>query len=306
MAFNVKRATKAQSKLRLAIQGASGSGKTRAALVIGTALGKVCYMDTERGSASLYSDNFNFDVADMESPFQPEDFIAGLKYAEANGYDVCIMDSYSHIWAYCLDTVTKLGGSSYTAWGKVSPRLDKLISAILESKIHVICCMRSKAEYVLEEKNGKQTPRKIGMASIARADTDYEFTIVFELNAQHIASVSKDRSGLFDGKDFEITAKVASDMLGWLNSGEVIPESKTKDKSGLRVVSEPMDDDIHDPSEKEQAKDIEMGHMNDLLAALEMANKGEELAEIYRSYTDTVPEEWLVIQMKKRKSELAA
>ena len=67
MAF--KKATKKNAKLRLALFGVSGSGKSFSALRIATGLagknGKIAFIDTERGSASKYADRFDFDVCEL-------------------------------------------------------------------------------------------------------------------------------------------------------------------------------------------------------------------------------------------------
>jgi len=58
-----KKAVRSQAKLKLALTGPSGSGKTYSALQLAKGLGgKVAVLDTENGSASLYSDSFEFDV----------------------------------------------------------------------------------------------------------------------------------------------------------------------------------------------------------------------------------------------------
>ena len=68
MTFTFTRATKAQSKLRLALFGPSGAGKTYTALRIGTGIGgTMAVIDTERGSASKYADRFEFDVLNLPS-----------------------------------------------------------------------------------------------------------------------------------------------------------------------------------------------------------------------------------------------
>ena len=65
-----KRATKSQAKLRAAIFGPSGAGKTFTSLRVATGLagdaGRIAVIDTERGSASKYSDRFAFDVLELE------------------------------------------------------------------------------------------------------------------------------------------------------------------------------------------------------------------------------------------------
>ena len=57
MTFTFKKAVRSASKLRLALSGTSGSGKTYGALLLAKGIGgKIAVIDTERGSASLYAD----------------------------------------------------------------------------------------------------------------------------------------------------------------------------------------------------------------------------------------------------------
>jgi hypothetical protein len=228
-----KKASKKKSKLRLAIEGASGSGKTYSALVLAKGLGKkMAVIDTEFGSASLYADKFDFDVLNLDPPYSPERYIEAIKNAEEAGYDVCIIDSMSHEWngeGGCLDIQNKMGGNSYTSWGKVTPRHDKFINAILTSRMHIISTLRSKANYETgKDTSGKMTVEKKGTSPIQRDSVDYEFTIVFDLNQQHMARASKDRTSLFDGQDFIIDNNISKKLIDWLESGEEVKQSTVK------------------------------------------------------------------------------
>jgi predicted YcjX-like family ATPase len=78
-----KKAIKRRQRLRLAIDGVSGSGKTYTALAIASGIGgKIAVIDTEHGSASLYADRFDFDTLELER-FQIEDYIEALQSAAA-------------------------------------------------------------------------------------------------------------------------------------------------------------------------------------------------------------------------------
>ena len=78
--------------------------------------------------------------------------------------------------------------------------------------------MRSKQDYVLNEKNGKMIPEKVGLKAVQRDNVDYEFTLVFDLNIKNQAVASKDRTGLFMGKpEFIITANTGREILNWCN-----------------------------------------------------------------------------------------
>ena len=94
-----KKAERKRAKLRLALSGPSGSGKTYGALQIAKGLGgKIAVLDTERGSASLYSDTVDFDVVELGPPYEPERFIEVMDAAAKAGYEVLIIDSITHEW----------------------------------------------------------------------------------------------------------------------------------------------------------------------------------------------------------------
>lgn len=83
--------------------------------------------------------------------------------------------------------------------------------------------MRCKQDYVLNEKNGKMVPEKVGLKAVMRDGIDYEFTIVFDINMKHQAMASKDRTNLFMGKpDFAITPKTGQIILDWCNDGVTV------------------------------------------------------------------------------------
>jgi len=56
---------------------------------------------------------------------------------------------------------------------------------MLQSSCHIIATMRSKTEYVIENKDGRNQIKKIGMAPVQRQGMEYEFTIVGDLDVDH-------------------------------------------------------------------------------------------------------------------------
>jgi hypothetical protein len=225
-----KKAERKQAKLRLALAGPSGSGKTYSAILIAKGIGgKIAVLDTEKGSASLYSDLTDFDVVDLTAPFTPERYIEVITAAEAGGYDTLIIDSYSHEWTGpggCLEENERLAhskfkGNTWAAWNETTPRHRKLTNKILGSSLHIICTMRSKTETVQGE--GKKII-KLGMKSEQRDGTDYEFTVVLDVSHDsHEAVASKDRTRLFGGYDV-ITEETGRKLIGWLNGGTSVKD----------------------------------------------------------------------------------
>ncbi len=216
-------------KARIGLCGAAGSGKTLTALKISSGLGRrIALVDTENNSSVLYADRIDFDVLNIEPPFEIDKYIKAIHQAEAAGYDVLILDSISHAWAGeggLLDTQGKMadgGMNSFTAWRKLTPQHNAFIEAMIRSKVHLIATMRSKMDYVVEtNEKGKSVPKKVGLAPVQREGMDYEFDIVFDLDLGHNAQSSKDRSSLFDGRLVSRPdEKIGKQILEWLDRGQ--------------------------------------------------------------------------------------
>ena len=227
-----RKAERRKAKLRLAITGSAGSGKTYGALLVAQGLGgRIAMIDTENGSGDLYSAMCDYDIMNIDAPYDPRKYIQAIHEAESEGYDVLIIDSLSHCWISeggLLDMKEALTSSgkynSFSAWSKVTPLQNKLIEAMLSSKCHIIATMRSRTDYVqVVNEKGRSEIRKVGMAPVQRDGMDYEFSVVFDLNSEHTVTVSKDRTSLFDGQSFKLSAEIGSTLLDWLNSGKDIP-----------------------------------------------------------------------------------
>jgi hypothetical protein len=222
-------ARKTQAKLRLALIGPAGSGKTYTALNVAQHLGdRVALIDTEHGSASKYADLFSFDTAVLDN-YDPRNYVKCIREAETAGYQVLIIDSLSHAWSGkggALELVDKAAtasrsGNKFTAWGQVTPLHIDLIETMLGSNLHLIVTMRSKMEYVLEtDSRGKQVPRKVGLQPIQRDGMEYEFDVVADLDADNTLSVSKSRCpALHAGRFPRPGADFAAPLIEWLSDG---------------------------------------------------------------------------------------
>lgn len=276
MAF--AKATKQNATIKLAITGPSGSGKTYSALLIAKGLGgRTALLDTEYGSASLYSDIFDFDAWDEPDPngFPPEYFIRVIKAAEAAGYQNLIIDSLSHEWngrGGCLEIADNIGRSkyrsnSYVAWGEVTPRHNRLIEAIIGAKINIIATMRAKSEYVLnkDEKTGKSTPQKVGLGSVQRDGMDYEFTTMFEIDRDsHIANAGKDRTSLFHDPAI-ITEETGRRIAEWLTKPAPMPSQEQQKPDERTLALQAMNEDYSRRIKSGETKDAIIKHYADIL-----------------------------------------
>jgi hypothetical protein len=223
-----KKAERKRAKLKVAISGPSGAGKTYSALLMASGMGgKIAVIDTENDSASLYADKFEFDTVCLEAPFTTDKYLAAMKAAEKAGYDILIIDSATHQWdgeggiSDRKSQVDARGGNSYTNWAKFSPEHNKFLSAIVQHPTHLICTVRSKQEYALEKNDkGKMAPQKVGLAPVQRAGFEFEFSLMLDVAMDHSAIASKDRTGLFDGKTFIPTMETGAQLIEWVNSAK--------------------------------------------------------------------------------------
>lgn len=242
--MNLRVSSKKQAKIKLALQGCAGSGKTYSALLLAYGLtndwSKIAVIDSENGSADLYAHLGRYNVLPLHDNFTPETYIQAIEICEDANMEVIIIDSISQCWDNLLEYHANLQGNSFTNWQKITPRMNAFMQKILQSKSHIVCTMRCKQDYVLNEKNGKMVPEKIGLKAVMRDGIDYEFTIVFDINMKHQAIASKDRTNLFIGKsDFVITPVTGSIILDWCNDGinlEMIRE-KIKNSQTLEELT---------------------------------------------------------------------
>jgi hypothetical protein len=269
-----KKAERKKSKLRLGISGPSGSGKTYSALLIAKGTGlKTAVIDSEKGSASLYADLFDFDVLEIEAPYTVEKYIDAWETAVNEGYELIITDSVSHAWAGSggilqqKEQIDARGGNSFTNWSKFTPKQEKFLAAIISCNSHMIVTMRSKQDYAMTDSGGKKSIQKVGLAPIQREGFEYELTTVFDVAMNHEAETSKDRTGLFVDKTFKIDAKIGKQLIEWLDSGkELLKESVSINNNEIGL----KENKIEEPNKVKNETPVSIAQLKQLVEKGEM------------------------------------
>lgn len=228
-------ATRTSTKARVALAGPSGSGKTWTALTLAHALGeRIAVIDTERGSASKYAgvNGWAFDVVAPGS-FAPDALTALLAEAGQEGYDVLVLDSWSHYWMGVdgmLEQVDKRArnGNNFSGWKEVRPDERRMIDALISYPGHVIATLRVKTEYVIEENDrGKKVPRKVGLKPEQREGVEYEFDLVGDMDHENTLTVSKSRiPALTRAVIKEPDVELGKAIRNWLEDGESVPDAR--------------------------------------------------------------------------------
>lgn len=303
--LTLKRAQRQKAKLKLGIAAPSGGGKTFGALLIAYGLmkekypdlpsdelwSKIAVVDTENGSGQLYVGTVisnmkigEYNTVTLTPPFEADKYTSAILMCHEAGMEVVIIDSTTHLWSgeggllEQQGMIAKRTGNSYTAWRDVTPMHNRFVDTMLQTDVHIIATMRSKTDYV-QEKNaeGRTVVRKIGLNPIQKEGMEYEFTIFLEVDAEHNAFGSKDRTGLVDQKYFKITPQTGMDIMKWLESGvDVGTQSKVVSSGNV------------ESNEKKTATMVEEKQASVVALCVELGGKGNaDLMTVLKEYDPT-------------------
>jgi len=334
--MQLKKAQRSKAFLKLGISAPSGGGKTLGALLIGFGLmkekyskekdsflwGKIAIVDTENGSGELYvgSEVANTKIGEylavtLEPPFEPSKYIQAIEMCRDNGVEVCILDSTTHLWSgeggllEQQSQIAKRTGNSYTAWRDITPQHNRFVETMLQTPMHIIATMRAKQEYVTEKDSGtgRTSVRKMGLEPEQRKGMEFEFTTFFEINAEHEAFGSKDRTSIFDQKTFTITPKIGQQIMQWLMGADssapeivaevhkVTPEAKEDavPKGKKKIVE--LCKALNGRENKELMDMLKTyepnGNPNKITDELKLSELRSELIEMQKHYSETLPDE---------------
>lgn len=247
--FQLKKASREQVKLKIWVSWPSGSGKTYSSLLMAYGMtqdrSKICVIDTENNSASLYSDLWDFNVIDFQPPYSPDRYIEAIKACIEWWIECIIIDSISHErngkWGI-LEMKDQMTGNDFVKRWKLTKIHNKFRDAILQSNVHVISCGRSKTEYVMVEKHGKMVPEKVGMWLVQREWAEYEYTLAFDLDINHNATTSKDRTGLFIEKElYQISEQTGKDLIERTKTGKPVERKEFNIKTKFDEMKEKVE-----------------------------------------------------------------
>lgn len=294
--ISFRKAERKQAKLRIGITGVAGSGKTMSALRLAYGItknwNKIFFIDTENGSGELYAkitgkdpsgDKYEigeYNYMRLDAPYTPERYVEAMKAAEEAGAEIIIIDSTSHEWDGRGGILEESNKGSFAIWNKLTPRHNRFIEAITNSKAHIITCLRRKQDYAMEQGNdGKTKVVKKGLKEIQREGFEYEVTLNLEVDVSHKAVSTKDRTGLFvERPDFLITEKTGEELLLWANEGKSqIDQDKElrirfEELLKLKVKSKEDKDKFNahilKAYEVKDTKDLDITAINDLIEIL--------------------------------------
>lgn len=273
--FSFQKAKREKIWVKVLLNGPSGSGKTYTALKLATGMftkaggAGIAAIDTENGRIRYYANEFDFFDLQLSEPYTSESYIEAISAAVDNGFKILIIDSLSHEWKWLNEVHDKMPGNSFTNWGKLKPRHAALMEKILQSPIHIIATSRGKDDYVMEDKNGKQIPKKVGVGSQQEKDIEYNYTATFNIDQEtHVATVAKDNTHIFEGRYDVLNEKDGERLIDWANTGEgEMPKEPVKAPTPVETPKSDIDSALREINSI-FANKIEAGVDKELLYAI--------------------------------------
>lgn len=193
----------------VALVGGTNSGKTYSALRLARGIagpqGKIAVLDTEGGRTLHLKEHFEFDVALLEPPFSSEKFSQAAIDAEAAGYAVLVIDSFSMEWVGdggVLDMqereLDRMAGDDWkkrervymASWVKPKRKHKKMVNSFLQRTMPVVFAIRGEESIKPAEEGGK--PLKIFKMQMDHRFA-FEVTVSFRL--------AQDNKGMIDLSD---------------------------------------------------------------------------------------------------------
>lgn len=195
--LNIQKVQREGARILVMLCGPSGCGKTFTAiqLAYGMANGdasKVGFLDTENGRGKFYADTVPqpFLYGELKPPFSPQRYIQSIDEFAKAGVEVLIIDSGTHEFEGVggVQDIAEAGNPRLPNWNKAKGEHKKFVSAMLNSPMHIILCLRarekSKPEKQIVDGKEKMVYVDMGMQPITEKNVVFEATASLMLHDQ--------------------------------------------------------------------------------------------------------------------------
>lgn len=263
--ISIRKAEREGARLVIGLAGISGSGKTLSALMLAYGLAngdgtKVGFLDTENRRGSLYASDDTYDkiqaslgmeqrpdafwIGDLEPPFSPQRYIDAIREFEQAGVEVLVIDSVSHEWEGTggCEEIATLANPMKPQWNKAKAEHKRFMNALLQSNMHVICCIRAREKVKLVKVNGKTEYEPQGIMPVTEKNVMFEMTASLMMwdsgSAQQVMKCPEELRGIIGRETGYISAQDGLALRQWVQGGNKLDPKVEAYRNKLRGVTE--------------------------------------------------------------------
>lgn len=226
------------------IIGPTTAGKTVSALRVAKGAvevlgGHIAVIETERGKASHYRGEFQFQHVDFQPPHHPLDLVDALRAVLENGAGVAVVDCMSAVWNWCTtehaNLCREMGNKkrenpdkySQLMWTKVKPVLRQM-----EIELHTL----DPAKMLIFTFATKDDPNVDDRKSLARFLPVFEARFMYELTTTCLvvpgtygapAWANKTNGGMFQSRKYlsngygeQLDEETGRALARWMRGGK--------------------------------------------------------------------------------------
>lgn len=253
------------ARLVIGIAGISGSGKTYTALQLAYGLAggdgrKVGFLDTENRRARLYASDHTYQVVqqsmglakppapfmvgDLYAPFSPQRYIDAILQFQQAGVEVLVVDSVTHEWegpGGCEEIATA-GNPRVPRWNDAKREHKRFVTALLQSNMHVIVCIRAREKVKIERVGGETKITPLGVLPVCEKNFMFEMTASMlmwaEGQQQEVLKCPAELRDILGRGQGYITAADGAALRQWVDGGQQLDPEVERARNELRTITE--------------------------------------------------------------------
>jgi len=255
----IRPAEREGSRLVFAFAGWTGKGKTYTAIQFGYGLAgydpkKVGFCDAENKRGSLCADILEkstrptkdrFLIGDLYPPFSPARYAGAIDDFQAAGVEVLIIDSVTHEWegiGGCQE-IAEAGNPKIPRWDLAKSEHKRFMNKLLQSDMHIICCVRAREKTKPEKKGGGKVEFiDYGLQPIQEKNFMFEVTASLMMHdeglRQDVIKCPAALVNILGRKEGYITADDGYAVRQWVNGALKLDPVVEKWRSRLQANTE--------------------------------------------------------------------
>ena len=215
---------------------------------------KVGFIDTENKRGSLYANDLidpvtgevqQFWIGDLEPPFTPQRYSDAILEFQKSGVEVLVIDSVTHEYegtGGLLEMREPLPGQRGKRDNYAKAEHKKFMNTLLQSNMHVICCVRSREKTKVESIDGKTVYTTLGVLPVQEKNFMFEATASMQMwnegKSQEVLKCPSELRSILGREEGYITAADGAALRAWVDGGIQVDPAVAAARSALTLTCE--------------------------------------------------------------------